>query len=73
MMTRYRALGTPRELCCCLPTPFRIPKPVAGLAFNFSLVEVSSPAASHERNYVSSEAAERSIFALATPTFSAAT
>ena len=39
-MMRYRTLGTPRESCCCLPTPYRIPKAVAGMAFNFSLVEV---------------------------------
>lgn len=40
-MMRYRTLGTPRESCCCLPTPYRIPKAVAGMAFNFSLVEVA--------------------------------
>lgn len=39
-MMRYRTLGTPRESCCCLPTPYRIPKAVAGLAFNFSIIEL---------------------------------
>ena len=26
---------------CCLPTPYRIPQFVAGMAFNFSKIEIS--------------------------------
>ena len=51
-MIRYRALGFSRE-CCCLPKPYRIPQRVAGMAFNFSKIEMTErtqrkPAASAE-------------------------
>ena len=39
-MIRARALETSSDLCC-LPSPHRIPQCVAGMAFNFSKVELS--------------------------------
>jgi hypothetical protein len=39
-MIRPRALEPSGDLCC-LPSPYRIPRCVAGMAFNFSKVEVS--------------------------------
>lgn len=39
-MIRSRALEPTGDLCC-LPSPHRIPKSVAGMAFNFSKVEIS--------------------------------
>ena len=39
-MIRPRALEPSGELCC-LPSPYRIPRCVAGMAFNFSKVEIS--------------------------------
>jgi hypothetical protein len=39
-VTRLRALESTRDLCC-LPSPYRIPQSVAGMAFNFSKVEIS--------------------------------
>ncbi len=39
-MMRLRALGFPGEMCC-LPSPYRIPRRVAGMAFNFSRVEIA--------------------------------
>ena len=39
-MIRSRALESPGDLCC-LPSPYRIPQSVAGMAFNFSKVEIA--------------------------------
>jgi hypothetical protein len=39
-MIRARALETSSDLCC-LPSPHRINQCVAGMAFNFSKVELS--------------------------------
>jgi len=39
-MIRSRALESPGDVCC-LPSPHRIPQCVAGMAFNFSKVELS--------------------------------
>jgi hypothetical protein len=39
-MIRSRALESPGDLCC-LPSPHRVPRGVAGIAFNFSKVELS--------------------------------
>ena len=38
-MIRSRSLESPGDLCC-LPSPYRIPQSVAGMAFNFSKVEI---------------------------------
>jgi hypothetical protein len=38
-MIRPRALE-PSAALCCLPSPHRIPQSVAGMAFNFSKVEL---------------------------------
>jgi hypothetical protein len=38
-MIRSRALEPTGDLCC-LPSPHRIPQSVAGMAFNFSKVEL---------------------------------
>ena len=73
-MMRYRTLGTPRESCCCLPTPYRIPQPVAGLAFNFSLIELPE-ARQKVATPPQPEAAatERSLFSFGMQRYSAAT
>ena len=39
-LIQARALEPSPDLCC-LPSPHRIPKSVAGMAFNFSKIEVS--------------------------------
>ncbi|HEV2618449.1 MAG TPA: hypothetical protein VGU23_00755 [Acidobacteriaceae bacterium] len=39
-MIQPRALEPTPDLCC-LPTPHRIPQGVAGMAFNFSKIEIS--------------------------------
>jgi hypothetical protein len=39
-MIQARALEPTPDLCC-LPTPHRIPQGVAGMAFNFSKIEIS--------------------------------
>jgi hypothetical protein len=39
-MTQTRVLALSPDLCC-LPTPHRISHPVAGMAFNFSKIEIS--------------------------------
>ena len=39
-MIQPRALEPTPDLCC-LPSPYRIPQGVAGMAFNFSKIEVS--------------------------------
>jgi hypothetical protein len=39
-MFQARALEPSPDLCC-LPSPHRIPKSVAGMAFNFSKIEIS--------------------------------
>ena len=39
-MNQARALQPPPDLCC-LPSPYRIPQGVAGMAFNFSKIEIS--------------------------------
>ena len=74
-MMRYRTLGTPRESCCCLPTPYRIPKAVAGMAFNFSLVEVA-PKVTRAANADAGQISERRanpLFGFAMPRYSHAT
>ena len=43
-MIRSRSLDPSGDLCC-LPSPHRIPQGVAGMAFNFSQVELSHVAA----------------------------
>jgi hypothetical protein len=43
-MIRSRALEPAGDLCC-LPSPHRIPQSVAGMAFNFSKVELVHRAA----------------------------
>ncbi len=40
-MIQARALEPSPDLCC-LPSPHRIPQGVAGMAFNFSKIEISS-------------------------------
>jgi len=40
-MIRTRALEPSGDLCC-LPSPHRIPQSVAGMAFNFSKVQLSN-------------------------------
>jgi hypothetical protein len=40
-MIRSRALESPGNLCC-LPSPHRLPQSVAGMAFNFSKVQIIS-------------------------------
>ena len=67
-MMRYRALGSPGELCC-LPSPYRIPQRVAGMAFNFSKVElapktVKRALASDAERHSGSQGGERSGSAL---------
>jgi hypothetical protein len=47
-MIRARALETSSDLCC-LPSPHRIPQCVAGMAFNFSKVEISHHATTQRR------------------------
>jgi hypothetical protein len=39
-MIQARALDPTPDLCC-LPSPHRIPQGVAGMAFNFSKIEIS--------------------------------
>jgi hypothetical protein len=39
-MIQARALEPTPDLCC-LPSPHRIPQGVAGMAFNFSKIEIS--------------------------------
>jgi hypothetical protein len=39
-MIQARALEPTPDLCC-LPSPYRIPQGVAGMAFNFSKIELS--------------------------------
>jgi len=39
-MIQARALEPTPDLCC-LPSPYRIPQGVAGMAFNFSKIEIS--------------------------------
>jgi hypothetical protein len=39
-LIQARALEPSPDLCC-LPSPHRIPKSVAGMAFNFSKIEIS--------------------------------
>jgi len=39
-MIRHRALESGGDLCC-LPSPHRIPQSVAGMAFNFSKIELT--------------------------------
>jgi len=39
-MNQARALQPTPDLCC-LPSPHRIPQGVAGMAFNFSKIEIS--------------------------------
>jgi hypothetical protein len=43
-MIRARSLESHGDLCC-LPSPYRIPQSVAGMAFNFSKVEITPHAA----------------------------
>jgi len=44
MIRWSRALEPSMDLCS-LPSPYRIPQSVAGMAFNFSKIELSAPAA----------------------------
>jgi|GEM_PF-3570865 hypothetical protein len=46
MIRWSRALEPSLDLCS-LPTPHRIPQCVAGMAFNFSKINLSVPAAQH--------------------------
>lgn len=46
MIRWSRALEPSMDLCS-LPSPHRIPRSVAGMAFNFSKIELSRPAAQH--------------------------
>jgi hypothetical protein len=39
-MIQARALA-PAPVLCCLPSPHRIPQGIAGMAFNFSKIEVA--------------------------------
>jgi len=39
-MIQARALEPTPDLCC-LPTPYRVQQSVAGMAFNFSKIEIS--------------------------------
>jgi hypothetical protein len=39
MIQAYALEPTPD--LCCLPSPYRIPQGVAGMAFNFSKIEIS--------------------------------
>jgi hypothetical protein len=39
-MIQARALEPTPDLCC-LPSPHRVPQSVAGMAFNFSKIEIS--------------------------------
>jgi hypothetical protein len=39
-MIRARSLESNGDLCC-LPSPYRIPQSVAGMAFNFSKVDIA--------------------------------
>jgi hypothetical protein len=39
-MNQARALEPSPDLCC-LPSPYKIPQCVAGMAFNFSKIEIS--------------------------------
>jgi hypothetical protein len=75
-MTRYRTLGMSRESCCCLPTPYRIPKAVAGMAFNFSLAEVAprrnTPAEALDGSY-GTERRVSPLFRFALPRYAHAT
>ncbi|MGP8259167.1 MAG: hypothetical protein ACLQM6_04350 [Acidobacteriaceae bacterium] len=43
-MIRFRAVESHRDMCS-LPTPHRTPCSVAGMAFNFSKIELAPPAA----------------------------
>ena len=75
-MMRYRTLGTPRESCCCLPTPYRIPNAVAGMAFNFSIVDVvhrSTTAANAGNAEQGTERRGNPLFGFALPRYSHAT
>ena len=42
-MIRFRALGSSVDRCS-LPSPRRIPRSVAGMAFNFSKIKLPRPA-----------------------------
>jgi hypothetical protein len=46
-MTLARALEPTPDLCC-LPSPHRIPLSVAGMAFNFSKIEISHHTFQHK-------------------------
>jgi hypothetical protein len=39
-MNQYRALQPAPDICC-LPSPYRVLQGVAGMAFNFSKIELS--------------------------------
>lgn len=39
-MNQFRALHSSLDLCC-LPSPYRVMQGVAGMAFNFSKIELS--------------------------------
>jgi hypothetical protein len=44
-MIRWSRALEPSVDLCSLPSPHRIPRSVAGMAFNFSKIELSHPAA----------------------------
>jgi len=54
-MIRFRAVESYAD-SCSLPSPHRIPCCVAGMAFNFSKIELAPPAA--QRNQVASSQAQ---------------
>jgi hypothetical protein len=57
-MIRARALETSSDLCC-LPSPHRIPQCVAGMAFNFSKVEISHHATTQRHASMRAESQRR--------------
>jgi len=62
MIRWSRALEPSMDLCS-LPSPHRIPQCVAGMAFNFSKIEIPSPAAQHNAARAAGTQADPSAFA----------
>ena len=48
MIIQARALEPTTPDFCCLPSPHRIPQSVAGMAFNFSKIEISHHKPQHK-------------------------
>jgi hypothetical protein len=65
-MFRYRVFSTVPDRCC-LPTPYRIPRRVAGMAFNFSEVTVRSGSVKAEQRETSAGAVPESRSAVTAP------